>query len=301
MNDASLIGFNGKEVRRGLCWWTFLCLLIGLLAIGLGEAIAAAPAGQPRNENMPMSYAEARSALIQLWETQRQVYSEEQYDQLRVTFIGKDKIELHIRKTWTTTGRAYYHKYRYDLASMSDPYIREPDFWHRFKGVKVAVDRGASLETSTELLKAETQWLLRSDAEAFSNVLYMLKQYAVKERTKLASDASSFADFQGKAKAWRALKVKPELPPEVRRYRLLAEDAIKHKEFEKAVQYYEQGLEIEPLWPQGQYNAALLYGEMKEYRDAELHMKRYLELVPDAPDAQAARDQMMIWQSRMAP
>jgi len=28
-------------------------------------------------------------------------------------------------------------------------------------------------------------------------------------------------------------------------------------------------------------------------------MKRYLELVPDAPDAQAARDQMMIWQSRM--
>jgi tetratricopeptide (TPR) repeat protein len=285
-----------RRVHRQLI---VVCLLIGLLAIGPGEAIAAAPAGQPRNENVPISYAEARNALIQLWETQRQVYSEEQYDQLRVTFIEKDKIELHIRMTWTTSGRAYYYKYRYDLASMSDPYIREPDFWHRFKGVKVGVDRGASVETNTELIKAETQWLLRSDAEAFASVLSVLKQYAIQERTKLASEASSFSDFQGKAKAWRALKVKPELPPEVRRFRVLAEDAIKHQEFEKAVDYYEKGMAIEPLWPQGQYNAALLYGEMKEYRDAELHMKRYLELVPDAPDAQAARDQMMIWQSRM--
>ena len=299
MNDVSLIGLNGNEVRRGLCRRTFLCLLIGLLAIGLGEAIAAAPAGQPRNVNVAMSYAEARQALTQLWETQKQLYSEQQLDQLRVNFIGKDQVELHKRETWTTSGRAYYYKYRYDLATMSDPYIREPDFRHRFKGVKVGVEHGASVETDTELTKAETQWLLRSDADAFASVLYVLKQYAVKEHGKHASEASSFAEFQQKAKAWRALKTKPELPPDVRRFRVLAEDAIKHQEFEKAVQYYEQGLEIEPLGPQGQYNAALLYGEMKEYRDAELHMKRYLELVPEAPDAQAARDQMMIWQSRM--
>ena len=212
MNDVSLNGLNEKEVRRGLCWRTFLCLLIGLLAIRSGEAIAAAPAGQPRNENVAMSYAEARQALTQLWEAQKQIYSEQQLDQLRVNFIGKDKVELHKRTTWTTTGRSYYYRYRYDLASMSDPYIREPDFWHRFKGVKVVVDRGASVETNTELIKAETQWLLRSDAEAFANVLYVLKQYAVTERAKLTSEASSFADFQVKAKAWRALKTKPELP-----------------------------------------------------------------------------------------
>lgn len=303
MNGFILSGVGGTAERRGLRLRVLLCLLIGLLVIGCGmaaaEAFTAAPVSQPMKNNVPMSYAEARNALIQLWETQRQVYSEEQYDQLRVTFIGKDKIELHIRMTWTTSGRAYYYKYRYDLVSMSDPYIREPDFRHRFKGVKVAVDRGASVETNTELIKAETQWLLRSDAAAFASVLSVLKQYAIQERTKLASETSSFADFQGKAKAWRAMKVKPDLPEDVRRFRVLAEDAIKHQEFEKAVQYYEQGLAIEPLWPQGQYNAALLYGEMKEYRDAELHMKRYLELVPDAPDAQAARDQMMIWQSRM--
>lgn len=301
MKGFILSGVGGAEGRRCIYRRILLCLLIGLLALGLGEARAAAPAGQPRNENVAMSYAEARNTLIQLWETQRQVYSEEQYDQLRVTFIGKDKIELHIRKTWTTSGRSYYYRYRYDLASMSDPYIRTPDSWHRFDGVKVAVDRGGSVETNTELRKAETQWLVRSDAEAFVNALSVLKQYAIQERTRLASEASSFADFQVKAKAWRASKTKPELPPDVRRFRVLAEDAIKHQEFEKAVQYYEQGLEIEPLWPQGQYNAALLYGEMKEYRDAELHMKRYLELVPEAPDAQAARDQMMIWQSRMQP
>ena len=60
----------------------------------------------------------------------------------------------------------------------------------------------------------------------------------------------------------------------------MAEDAINNKEFEKAVDYYEQGLDIEPLWPEGQFNAALLHGELKDYENAALHMKRYLELVP---------------------
>jgi hypothetical protein len=38
---------------------------------------------------------------------------------------------------------------------------------------------------------------------------------------------------------------------------------------------------------------------MKDYGNAVLHMQRYLELVPDAPDAQAARDQIVIWQSKI--
>jgi tetratricopeptide (TPR) repeat protein len=186
---------------------------------------------------------------------------------------------------------------------MSDPYIKTRDFWNNFRGYKVEVDQGLKYESSTGWNEKRNMipiiFPLESEAETFVKALSVLKQHAIKEKKKLASEASSFADFQEKAKTWRALKVKPDLPEDVRRFRVLAEDAIKHQEFEKAVQYYEQGLAIEPLWPQGQYNAALLYGEMKEYRDAELHMKRYLELVPDAPDAQAARDQMMIWQSRM--
>jgi len=296
MNDASLIGINGKAEPRGLCWRTFLCLLIGLLAIGLGEAIAAAPANQPIKKNVPMSYAEARHVLIQLWENQKPDSSTYHYDKLTVTFIGKDKLELYKSLISSVTGARSF-KYTFDLTEMNEPYIRKQSYWDSHKGYLVAVNRGIKYESSHNMFPII--FPLESQAEAFVRALSVLRQYAIKEKEILASEASSFAAFQEKAKTWRALKVKPELPPDVRRFRLLAEDSIKHQEFEKAVQYYEQGLEIEPLWPQGQYNVALLYGEMREYRNAELHMKRYLELVPDAPDAQAARDQMMIWQSKM--
>jgi len=32
---------------------------------------------------------------------------------------------------------------------------------------------------------------------------------------------------------------------------------------------------------------------------ATLHMKEYLELTPDSPDAQAARDSMIIWRDKL--
>jgi tetratricopeptide (TPR) repeat protein len=305
MKPLSILGINRTAGRRGLCWWKYGCLLIGVLAMGYGEdvakaeAISAAPTGESINRNLSMSVAEARKVLTQLWENQKPDRPSYQYDKLSVTFIGKEKVELYMSLISTNWGSVFYN-YRVNLTEMSDPYIKTRDFWNNFNGFKVVLDRGVTYETNTAHKEGvPIIWPLKSEAEAFCTALSVLKQNAIKEKTKVTSESSSFADFQEKARAWRALKVKPDLPQDVRRFRVLAEDAIKHQEFEKAIQYYEQGLEIEPLWPQGQYNAALLYGEMKEYRDAELHMKRYLELVPDAPDAQAARDQMMIWQSRM--
>jgi len=307
MNRFIPLRIDGTIIRRGHCGWLCVCLLIGLLAIGYGEAVAIAeaftdaPTSGSGNRNLSMSFAEARKVLTQLWENQKPDRPSYQYDKLCVTFIGKDKVELYMSLISTNWGSVYYH-YRIDLAEMNDPYIKTRDFWNNFEGYKVVLDRGVTCETNTPHKKGvPIIWPAKSEAEAFSTALSVLKQNAIKEKAKPASEAASFAEFQARAKAWRALKVKPDLPPDVRRFRLLAEDAIKHQEFDKAVDYYEQGLAIEPLWPQGQYNAALLYGEMKEYRDAELHMKRYLELVPDAPDAQAARDQIMIWQSRMKP
>jgi tetratricopeptide (TPR) repeat protein len=252
--------------------------------------------------NTPMSYAEARQVLTRVWESWKSQFSTEQIDQLHVSFIGKDKVELYVRTTYNDEYgvRTYHINYRFNLAEMSDPYIKTRDFWHDFNGFKVVVDSGVTIDSNSEYVTTcEIHWGSKSDADDFSNALYVLKQYAIKERMKLASEASSFADFREKARAWRTLPVKPALPEDVRRCRLLAEDAFQNKEFEKAVDYYEQGLEIEPLWPQGQYNAALLYGEIKDYENAVSHMKRYLELAPDASDAQLARDQLMIWQSKM--
>ena len=106
------------------------------------------------------------------------------------------------------------------------------------------------------------------------------------------------ASIREKIPAWRALKPKPPLPEEARKFRVLAEDAIKEKRFEDAAGYYERGLRIEPMWPEGHYNLALLDGELKKYAQAASHMRLYLEMVPNAKDAAAARDKVIIWEEK---
>jgi len=108
----------------------------------------------------------------------------------------------------------------------------------------------------------------------------------------------AWRNFQPKAAAWQLLTVKPPIPDKVRQRRLLAEDAFNEKRFETAAAEYEAGLEIDPLWPAGHFNAALIYAELKKYGDAAWHMRCYLELVPNAPDAQEARDHMLLWQGK---
>lgn len=110
---------------------------------------------------------------------------------------------------------------------------------------------------------------------------------------------AAWHSFLQKAAAWRAQTIKPPLSEGVRRERLLAENAFHEKRFESAADHYEAGLEIDPTWPEGHFNVALLYAELKDYYQSVWHMRAYLELVPSSPDAQASRDQIVIWQEKL--
>jgi len=114
------------------------------------------------------------------------------------------------------------------------------------------------------------------------------------------NDPEVFADFQRKAALWRSMPQKPALPEEARKFRVLADDAVSNNEFDKAGGFYEKGLAIDPLWPVGQYNAACIYEELKNYGMAMAHMKRYLALKPDVKDARAFQDKIYIWQEKIA-
>jgi tetratricopeptide (TPR) repeat protein len=147
-----------------------------------------------------------------------------------------------------------------------------------------------------------------SAAQDFANALNVLRVYArnyesSRDRAPVCfaekdEQARIWAEFQKRAAAWRALPAKPPISDDVKRNRLLAEDAYQQKQFDTAAAEYEAGLEIDPLWAQGHFNAALIYGELKDYDDAVWHMRCYLELLPNAPDAQEARDQMLLWQGK---
>jgi hypothetical protein len=104
--------------------------------------------------------------------------------------------------------------------------------------------------------------------------------------------------FTARAAAWRALATKPPIPDEVRVQRMMAEDAFKANKPDEALHYYEAGVLLYPTWPEGNFNAALIAGDLGYYAAAIEHMQAYLELVPEAADAQAARDKILIWQTK---
>ncbi len=114
-----------------------------------------------------------------------------------------------------------------------------------------------------------------------------------------AARVAAQAAFAQQAAAWRAMAVKPPMPNAAHVHQVLAENAVQEKNGPKAIAEFEAALAIFPTWPNGQFNLALLYGEAGQYVDAIDHMDDYLALVPDAPDAQASRDRIIIWQDKV--
>ena len=147
-------------------------------------------------------------------------------------------------------------------------------------------------------LMGNLAWATPDEAQAFADAVNRLRSAA--RGKDMEMNGAVGPDFQQQAAAWRALPTKPAISEEVRRHRLLAENAVKEKQFDVAIEEYEAGLAINPLWPEGHFNAALLSGELGYHSMAIQHMQAYLDLVPDASDAQGARDQIVIWQAKQS-
>lgn len=186
-----------------------------------------------------------------------------------------------------TTGHEHF---KIDLKSLP------PVFVHEGIGVRCYLkdDTGKSLPAplnkwAVDCANGPGQGELVAVAQSFADAINRLRAFA-----GIAGD--TLRAFPQQAAAWRALASKPPVPENVRLQRLLAEDAIKEEKPEEALKRYEAGLELYPTWPQGYFNAALVAAELGFYPEAIEHMQSYLELVPDAADAQAARDQIAIWQ-----
>jgi len=133
---------------------------------------------------------------------------------------------------------------------------------------------------------------LENFAEAtrqFTQLTYMLPP---------ARLAAFRAYFQPMAAAWRALPTKPPLDPEVDRHRILAENAVNEKNIAAAINHYVTAVQIQPVWATGWYNLAVLLAEQSDFAGAADCMRRYVDLLPDAPDAKNANVQLVIWDDK---
>jgi tetratricopeptide (TPR) repeat protein len=118
-------------------------------------------------------------------------------------------------------------------------------------------------------------------------------------QTESEKQAADFVQFQAQAQAWREAAVKPSMPETAHEHQVLAEYAFKEKDTDKAIHEYTAALDIDPCWPEGQFNLATLAGEKKLYSVAVFHMKEYVELLPESSDVQAAKDSIIIWKDKL--
>jgi len=125
-----------------------------------------------------------------------------------------------------------------------------------------------------------------------ADAFYVLKNYPP------VAQRREEEEFQRAVQWFREQNPRPQFPEDARRYRVQAESAVRDKRFSDAAQRYAEALKVAPWWPEGHFNRALVLAEANRHEGAIREMKRYLMLVPDAPNARAAQDKIYEWEDR---
>ncbi|TSA40459.1 MAG: hypothetical protein D4R57_01735 [Verrucomicrobiales bacterium] len=234
-----------------------------------------------------MNVSQARKALAESLRHQVCIKSvrEVKFSRHRVTFIGDFEL---LKGSYLFDGMAHNCFVSFD--AIIDPLNQIVETPKR-DGVRVNNINGIHVSDRSQK-DAAAQFETDADAQMF------IVAHKILEKAALAPDTegADFAAFTSEAKIWLVTTPKPEMSDEARTYKVLAEDAFERKDFTAALDAYCKALNKYPMWPKGQYNAAVLAAEAEDYDLAARHMRRYLVLSPEAKDAQAAKDKLLLWQ-----
>lgn len=131
-------------------------------------------------------------------------------------------------------------------------------------------------------------WWKFESAKEFATAWYVLSQ------PRQLQDPATDSGLLDAVKRYQAV---PQTHAEtLRRIQVQVESALKEHHVPEAAKLYRDAIKNAAGWPEGHFNLALLYGELEFYTDAINEMRRYLFLVPTAPDARAAQDKIYDWE-----
>jgi tetratricopeptide (TPR) repeat protein len=140
---------------------------------------------------------------------------------------------------------------------------------------------------------------IRNFAEALSCFQHKIaKAYTDSINNNFAKKLeNNLFEFRRTANDYQQLTVKPTVTEEQRKYIVQANALNNEKKYAEAIDFYKKAIEINPVaYPAAYYNLALLCAQTNDFKQAIFNIKKYLLLVPDAPDARAAQDKIYEWE-----
>jgi tetratricopeptide (TPR) repeat protein len=133
----------------------------------------------------------------------------------------------------------------------------------------------------------------------YHNLIFIGNSIKFDKMEKL--NAQQLILFEPIAAQYRALKVKPPVSEEQRKYIVQANLFNQQKMYDKAIDLYNKAIELDQTaYPAAYSNLALLSAQVKNFYAAIYFMKKYLLLEPEASDARGAQDKIYEWEAQVA-
>jgi tetratricopeptide (TPR) repeat protein len=124
--------------------------------------------------------------------------------------------------------------------------------------------------------------------------------FTIQKKLNAQHYSSELDAFKQIAKTYCALKTKPSISEEERKFIVQANFLNQQKDYEKAIEMYKKVIGIDQTaYPAAYYNLALLFAQVSNYDAAIFYMQEYLLLEPEAQDARAAQDKIYEWETLM--
>ena len=163
------------------------------------------------------------------------------------------------------------------------------------KNIPLMNDRMALLQIFKPIVKEH-----RDQARLFeSKGQYKEAVSELSEALKAADETEAQAIQESIFSMMRRNPLLSEVPEDARKYALRGEVLIKEGNFEQAATEFKKAIQIAPYAARLYYNSALINAELKKYPAAIRNMKIYLKAAPEAPDARAAKDEIVKWEFMM--